>query len=227
MNDKDFARAESRFIEIFKKVRDRFPSGLPKADLVTRMRGDQELKLREQEVTSNWAWEFVYRSRLSSPRAKPDNQHVLFEWHEIQTCKFTAPKELWGRSVKLSTSPPKQWEGRWDGTITVERDGVCTLMAAAVSKEMAREFAELGFRSESVTIEKMRADLTHEDNDQISVQKKDNIKRAVEADEQWDWECSLINPLLKDHPDWVTRDAYNHVLSENGGVFPKRPKKRD
>jgi hypothetical protein len=63
-----------------------------------------------------------------------------------------------------------------------------------------------------------RAELTLVDGDRITAQKQANIKSAIRAAKEWDWEWGQISrPLLVINPTWRYRDAYEHLL-KNGGL---------
>jgi hypothetical protein len=67
------------------------------------------------------------------------------------------------------------------------------------------------------TLQLERAELTLEDGDQITKQKKANIQSAIRAFKEWDWEWgNVVRPLIVANPGWKYRDAYEYLLSHGG-----------
>lgn len=69
---------------------------------------------------------------------------------------------------------------------------------------------------------KFRGRFTVFDGDQLLRQKRRNVVTAGQALKQWEWEWSIIRPLLVAHSDWLYEDAIKHLLA-NGGL-PTPPK---
>jgi hypothetical protein len=72
-------------------------------------------------------------------------------------------------------------------------------------------------RHEDGVVQKSLGDFDEDDIDQIDAQQDANIEAAVASRDQWLRAAKYIRPLLVKHPDWLWRDAVDH-LRRNGGL---------